>query len=229
LVSMLGFDILFQDVDIVWYKNPLEYFHNASVQQYDMIFQDDGGHSIRFAPYSANSGFYYVKNTKSTRYFLTSLLMAGDLVSYWGSHQQVMIALLGEHVSMYSLKVKVLNRDTGDVPFPAGYHFHKLKHEYMMPLLRGTKVHPYIFHMSWTLNKEHKVLFFRQMGNWFLQDKCIGKKVSELGTSGTSNFKSLTTMCCAAEPLVSCHFRDKPSIIPCKKSPLMDKGGKSFW
>ena len=26
LVSMLGFDFLFQDVDIVWFKNPLDLF-----------------------------------------------------------------------------------------------------------------------------------------------------------------------------------------------------------
>jgi hypothetical protein len=66
VVSMLGYDMLFQDVDIVWYKNPLDYFHNTSHSgsaDYDVFFQDDGGHSVRYAPYSANSGFYYVSTT----------------------------------------------------------------------------------------------------------------------------------------------------------------------
>lgn len=30
LVSMLGYDFLFQDVDIVWYKNPISYFNDPS-------------------------------------------------------------------------------------------------------------------------------------------------------------------------------------------------------
>ena len=30
MVSMLGFDFLFQDVDIVWFKNPLEYFNDKN-------------------------------------------------------------------------------------------------------------------------------------------------------------------------------------------------------
>ena len=57
LVSMLGFDLLFQDVDIVWYKNPLTYFSDPSLpaHKFDVFFQDDGGHSVRYAPYSANS------------------------------------------------------------------------------------------------------------------------------------------------------------------------------
>ena len=68
LVSMLGFDFLFQDVDIVWYKNPLDYFHDTTLPayNYDVFFQDDGGHSIRYAPYSANSGFYFVRYNKRT-------------------------------------------------------------------------------------------------------------------------------------------------------------------
>ena len=42
LVSMLGFDFLFQDVDIIWYKNPLDYFHDESLpaHSYDAFFQD---------------------------------------------------------------------------------------------------------------------------------------------------------------------------------------------
>lgn len=64
-MALLGYDILFQDVDIVWYKNPLDYFHNQTSQI--TYFQDDGAHSLRYAPFSANSGFYYVRNNDRTR------------------------------------------------------------------------------------------------------------------------------------------------------------------
>ena len=42
LVNELGYDLLFQDADVVWYKDPLEYFHDKSLSEFDLYFQDDG-------------------------------------------------------------------------------------------------------------------------------------------------------------------------------------------
>jgi len=51
LINMLGYDILFQDVDVVWYQNPLAYFHNkdADDADFDVYFQDDGNHALFYA------------------------------------------------------------------------------------------------------------------------------------------------------------------------------------
>lgn len=224
LVSLMGYNLLFQDVDIVWFKNPLDYFQDKSspARAWDVFFQDDGAHSLRFAPYSANSGFYYVKHNDKTRNFLTALLMAGDIVISTKSHQQALIAVLNEHVTLYGLKAKVLGRDEPE--FPGGYQFHHRSGVYMRALLAG-EVHPYIFHMSWTENKNNKLLFFRQLGEWYVQDVCVAKGQAEI----TLNEDNLVATCCAAEPLVSCHYRDKPSKIPCRESPPIDKGRRSFW
>lgn len=157
---MLGYDFLFQDVDIVWYQNPLEYFLNPSNQGFDVYFQDDGAHSTRYAPYSANSGFYFVRHNDKTQFFLTSILHSGDLVIKTDSHQQALIALLAEHASLYGLRVKVLSRDMEE--FPGGYNFHQKSGKYMRSFFKG-EIHPYIFHMSWTLNKDNKLLFLKQM------------------------------------------------------------------
>jgi len=225
LVSMLGYDFLFQDVDIVWFKNPLEYFTdpNNPAHQFDIFFQDDGGHSIRYAPYSANSGFYFVRHNERTRHFLTTLLNSADLVLKTDSHQQALIAILNEHVSLFGLKVKVLSRDTEE--FPGGYQWNQKTGKFMHAFY-NKEVHPWIFHMSWTLNKDNKLLYFRQMGEWYLQDTCINKPKSDIVGEGAAD---LPSACCSAEPLVSCHYRDKPSIIPCKDSPPIDKGRPSFW
>jgi len=69
LITLLGYDLLFQDVDVVWYKDPLPFFHNntSPISHFDIYFQDDGAHSLRYAPFSANSGFYYVRNNDRTR------------------------------------------------------------------------------------------------------------------------------------------------------------------
>jgi len=56
LVMDLGYDVLFQDVDVVWRQNPLEYLESEESQEWDMIFQDDGSRQIRYQPYSPNTG-----------------------------------------------------------------------------------------------------------------------------------------------------------------------------
>jgi Nucleotide-diphospho-sugar transferase len=42
LAIMLGYDVLFQDADVVWYKDPLPYFRNESLAQFDVLIADDG-------------------------------------------------------------------------------------------------------------------------------------------------------------------------------------------
>ena len=56
LVMSLGYDVLFQDVDVVWQKNPLEYLESEESKEWDMIFQDDGSRQVRYQPYSPNTG-----------------------------------------------------------------------------------------------------------------------------------------------------------------------------
>lgn len=43
LVSDLGYDMLFQDVDVVWYKDPFQYFHDEHNPHanFDVYFQGE--------------------------------------------------------------------------------------------------------------------------------------------------------------------------------------------
>jgi hypothetical protein len=43
LTTWLGYDVLFQDVDVIWYKDPLPYFqHDAATDKdFDIYFQDE--------------------------------------------------------------------------------------------------------------------------------------------------------------------------------------------
>lgn len=229
MTAMLGYDVLFQDVDMVWYKDPLEYFHDEKSPShgFDVYFQDDGSRGIFYAPFSANTGFYYVRSNDRTRNFFNSLLMSGDLVISAKSHQIALVALLSEHTSLHGMKTKVLSRDTNE--FPGGHAFH-YRRDFMKDIFAG-KVTPYIFHMSWTLNKENKQKFFRQIGDWYLKDECVASTSDKiLGTKGHAPEKgSLIEPCCSAEPIFSCFYSDKPSKFPCKDSPTIDKGGRPFW
>ena len=62
-----------------------------------------------------------------------------------------------------------------------------------------------------------------------MQDSCIGKSFSEIAGSASGEPAPIYEQCCAAEPIFSCHYKDKPSKLPCKNSPSIDKGRGSFW
>lgn len=180
---------------------------------------DDGNRQIRFAPYSANSGLYFVRSNGRSKHLFRSMMYAGDIIFASRSHQQILIQMLAEHNSLSGLRVKVLSREDTEFPFPSGYHYN-MNRNYMKQLAKGEKK-PYVFHMCWTLNREDKVAYMKQMGMWYLNDKCVGKKAASLG--------DINNACCAAEPIVECFYQDKASIIPCTDSPKKDKGSSSFW
>ena len=222
MVSMLGYDILFQDVDVIWYQNPLTWFHDDTNPHYnfDMYFQDDGNHALFYAPYSANTGFYYVRNNQKTQYFFNSFLMNGDQILSSKSHQIPLVAHLAEQASVNGLRVKIWERKQKEFPGGFTYHNKGLK-PFMKELMSDTKgsaKDTYIFHMSWTKNKVAKIRYFQQMGEWYLEEACAEKKPSEIPKD-----------CCSASPILTCHYRDKPSKIPCKDSDPIDKGARSWW
>mmetsp|Transcript_45068 Transcript_45068/g.94502 ORF Transcript_45068/g.94502 Transcript_45068/m.94502 type:complete len:636 (-) Transcript_45068:263-2170(-) len=211
LVVELGYDVLFQDVDVVWFKDPVKFFNGnpqSAIANFDVYFQDDGNREERYAPYSANSGFYYIRNNERTKLLFRTMMYSSDLIHACRSHQQILISMLAENNSLTGLKVKVLSRDGDD--FPGGYHYH-MDRNYMKKFVKGEKA-PYIFHMCWTLNKDDKLKFLRQMGMWYVNDHCEGNND-----------------CCSAKPVITCYYRDKPSIKSCADSPPKDKGAHSFW
>merc|ERR1712194_684847 len=228
LINHLGYDVLFQDVDLVWYKNPISFFHDRKnpLYEFDMFFQDDGARSLRYAPYSANTGFYYVRNNDKTKFLFRNLLFMGDMVLSMTSHQQALAALLDEHSSLTGLRVKTMS----GVDFPGGYHYHRKKEiSFLKDIVQGKHV-PFLMHMSWTTNKSNKLLFLKQMGLWYTKAECEQGRGVEVASS-LSDKGGLETACCSAEPLVTCHYSDKPSVEQCKvsKAGPIDKGGKSFW
>jgi len=150
------------------------------------------------------------------------MLYSGDLIVAARSHQQVLISMLTEHNSISGLRVKVLSRDQEE--FPSGYHYHMMSKTFMRKFVKG-KTESWIFHMCWTLNKDDKLKFLRQMGMWYVEDKCIGKRANQISDGG----KQIGNACCSVEPLTTCHYRDTPSIINCSYSPPKTKNRSSWW
>ena len=223
LISSLGYDFIFHDVDMVPYrKDYLEHFVSAAHEDsasFDLYFQNDHSTQAQYQPWSINSGFYYARNNRKTRYFFSALLRQGDLILRSRSHQAVMAVLLSEHASLFGLQVQTMS-EVRSREFPVGYHFHKDR-AYMKDMILGNIEKPYVFHMNWNDHKETKRKFNQQLGDWFVDDSCIASTLVESVASSNSN-------CCVREPIIVCHFRDKPSKIPCESSPLIEDV-TSFW
>ena len=229
LVSVLGYDFLFQDVDVVWYKSPLKYFQNHKDDTFDMYFQKDGVVSKYNTPFGVNTGLYYVRNNELTQYFFTSLLLNGDTMFRSHNDQEDIGVRLADFSSTYGLKVKVIPRT--ETTTPGGYQFHDVSpfgKEYMKSILNKTH-EPYVFHMSWTDGKKHKIQYFQQIGQWHVNDECVDKTLDEIVAGASRAKQSIPVHCCSLEPIVRCHYRDKPSIIPCSEYPPIEKEAPSWW
>ena len=86
-----GFDVLFQDVDVVWLRNPWPEITRLAGEnskdpkkQYDHLWMDDGARSKRFAPLYANSGFFYFRSTtQSIMYWRRILYSYSELRAFF--------------------------------------------------------------------------------------------------------------------------------------------------
>eukprot|EP01062_Namystynia_karyoxenos_P044947 TRINITY_DN33278_c0_g1_i1.p1 TRINITY_DN33278_c0_g1~~TRINITY_DN33278_c0_g1_i1.p1 ORF type:complete len:584 (+),score=127.50 TRINITY_DN33278_c0_g1_i1:61-1812(+) len=172
LACHLGYTVLFQDADVVWFKDPWEYFDRVHPED-DTVWMDDSARTDRFGPYFANSGFYLVRSTTRALQWAQETLYGYDTVAQWGSHQQLTSQMLADGHSRYGLRVGVLNPEL----FASGAYFH-----YRMVWMRKALVDrelPYVFHMCWTSGKREKLLFLKTVKWWWLHSsgtKCLPRR-----------------------------------------------------
>lgn len=144
-----GFDVLFQDADLVWFQDPLPHLYTFP---HDISFMDDGARSGRFNPYFANSGFYFMKYNQYTEYLLERMITGGvSEIHRTKSHQSVMTRYIMESIELVGLEITILSA----LDYPSGKMFHHNKT--YMAQLRADHVSPKVFHMCWTANTQDKV------------------------------------------------------------------------
>jgi hypothetical protein len=170
-----------QDVDLVWLKDPFPYLE---AQDGDIVFMDDGARTPRYTPFFVNSGFYFVKhNERSLFLFETFTKAAASEIGRTHSHQSVLIRHISEAHHLVGLKIWVLDEKL----FCSGQAYHENK-----PLIRKIQAKtfkPFVFHMCWTDNRENKVVYFKDVGLWYLPDKEQDSMCSS--PTGLSNLASI--------------------------------------
>ena len=117
----------------------------------------------RYTPFFVNSGFYFVKYNERTLYMFEKMMKCGaSEIGQTHSHQSVLIRHIAEAHHLFALKVFVLDTNL----FPSGQTYHENKNQVKKIIAR--KYRPYVFHMCWTSNRVDKVIYFKEMGLWFL-------------------------------------------------------------
>ena len=151
----MGVDVLFQDVDLIWLRDPLEYFRQ--IDDADMQFMFDGPNRIH-QPIYANSGFFFARANDATRALLDTALGNTASVFRSGSHQKPLNRILGHFFLHNVIAIKILPENL----FLNGHLFNLQKGQ--MPSATHWKESGYVVHYSWSINREEKWMKMRQFG-----------------------------------------------------------------
>lgn len=143
---------------------------------------DDGARTPRYTPFFVNSGFYYVKHNARTLFMFEKMMKCGaSEIGQTHSHQSVLIRHIAEAHHLAGLKVWVLDTAL----FPSGQTYHEKKQQ--VKRIQERAFRPYVFHMCWTSNRVDKVVYFKEMGLWYLPPAVAGAGRGSSGNKDTCN------------------------------------------
>jgi hypothetical protein len=154
-VLNLGYDVLFQDVDLIWKKDPGEVLFHPDRRGLDAQFMYDGPNSA-YQPLHANSGFFFLRNTSASRTFWNLVCQHFDQIIRMRSHQCVVNIVLNNRY-FRDLSLDILK----EADFANGHLFSTNRSDRLPD-------DPYVVHCSWTRNIEHKLIKYRLAGLWYL-------------------------------------------------------------
>lgn len=149
----LPVDLLFQDVDLVWRRDPRPRLMEQARDGADIQAMYDGPNQ-RYQPLYANSGFMYFRNSPEVRAFWAEVYARHDMVAYYRSQQVPLNVLLAAHAHR-GLDVRILDEER----FANG-------HLYCGG--RTAPADPWVVHNSWTKDIAEKLRRYEQNELWFL-------------------------------------------------------------
>lgn len=145
----LGANLLFQDVDLIWFKDPLPYLMKENLD-HDIQIMFDGPNPWHF-PYYANSGFFYIRNNDASKAVFETALFNTANIFECGGHQSPLNRIF-HHFSVHNvLSLRVLPEQL----FLNGHLFNLERgvlHE-----AGGWEEDGVVMHYSWTGNRDEKI------------------------------------------------------------------------
>ncbi len=145
----LGANVLFQDVDLVWRKDPFSYLNNECESE-DLCIMYDGPNRI-YRPLYGNTGFIYARCTNASRAVFETALGNTASIFQCRSHQLPFNGILAHFYMHNLLSLKVLPESL----FLNGHLFNRVQG--LSHLAADWEDEGYVVHYSWTGTIEEKM------------------------------------------------------------------------
>jgi hypothetical protein len=164
-VLKLGASVLFQDVDMLWLRDPFDYF-SAQGKDHDLYIMYDGPNPLH-RPLYANSGFIYARCNDACKALFETAFRNTASIFQCRSHQKPLNQILAFFAVHNVLAIKVLP----EAVFLNG-HLFDLK-QGVREKAGDWERDAYVVHYSWTANREEKQQKIRKFGFNYLPGETL--------------------------------------------------------
>lgn len=137
--------VLFQDTDLVWFKDPIDYLKK---QPEDINIMYDGPNPA-FSPHHANTGFIFLKNNNRSIELIETSFRNSAYIFKIGGHQSPFNSILDYFVINNLISMKILPEFTfmnghlfGNTQSNTTHYGDKIKKDWIQTA--------YVVHLSWT-------------------------------------------------------------------------------
>ena len=154
----IGADVLFQDVDMVWLRDPRpDLWQRADSESLDFLFMFDGPNRL-YEPLHYNTGFYCVRNNPFSCHAWDAVFSNFARILHCGSDQPLINRVLSFLLNR-GLRCDRLAEDV----FINGHVMVQAARDHKPLPASGAVVHA-----SWTANIEKKLTFLKQFDLWYI-------------------------------------------------------------
>jgi len=155
--------VLFQDSDLIWFRDPTEYLENNPE---DLQIMYDGANHLYKELY-ANTGFIFLRNNKITRSVMETALGNTAYILSVRGHQKIFNRILAHYAYHNVLSLKVLP----ELTFVNGHLISNTTGKLSEKLNSNWKSEAYVMHYSWTGNINDKFKKLDRLGLNHIKDK----------------------------------------------------------
>ncbi len=152
----LGVNVLFQGVDLVWFKDPLPYLLEHS-NSFDILAMHDGINPLH-RPYFANSGFMYIEGGEVGLAVFETALRNSSMIMGARSHQKPLNRIF-QHFAVHNvLRLRILP----EALFANGHLFNLVRG--VRPAAGDWQNNAIVLHYSWTGTAAEKIMKLDKFG-----------------------------------------------------------------
>ena len=155
--------LLFQDTDLIWFKDPLSYLEG---KDRDIQIMHDGNNH-NYKNLYANSGFIFIRNSDVTRAVLETALKNSAYIFGSGSHQKPLDRIFEHFIQHNILDLVVLP----ELIFVNGHLLSNTTGKLDERLKSDWMNTSYLIHYSWTLDMKDKFKKLSRLGLNFVNGK----------------------------------------------------------